>query len=62
MDLKLSDDEAELLRALLNTALRETRSEVSNTDNARYRRGLRADEESIRVMLDQLGGPLPNTV
>lgn len=62
MELTLSDDEAELLRALLDTAWRDTRSEIADTDSPRFRRGLRIDEASIRAMLDRLGGPLPNPV
>ena len=60
MDLELTDDEATLLRALLDSSLRDLRMEIADTDSASFRRGLKVDEANIRSLLDRVGGPLPN--
>ena len=56
--IELTDEQAELLRELLAGDLSELRMEISHTDNARYRMGLRDREVVLRSLLDLLGGPL----
>jgi hypothetical protein len=62
MNLELTDDEAAMLRSLLDGAMRNIRSEISHTDKTSFRRGLKEDEASLRSLLDRLGGPLANPV
>ena len=60
MELHLDDDHAEILREVLNRAWREARYEISDTDNASYKRDLRERNEKLGEILAQLGGPLPD--
>jgi hypothetical protein len=62
MELQLTDDEAVMVRSLLDLAMRDLRSEIAGTDKVSFRRGLKADEDTIRGVLDRLGGPLANPV
>jgi hypothetical protein len=62
MNLELTDDEAVLLRRVLDGAYRDLRQEVAHTDSPAFRRDLRADEELVLAMLDRIGGILPNPV
>ena len=62
MELQLTDDEAVMVRGLLDLAMRDLRSEIAGTDKVSFRRGLKADEDTIRGVLDRLGGPLANPV
>ena len=58
MDLHLTEDDTALLREILNAAFRDLRFEIADTDNHEYKQGLKQREESLRAILDQLGGPL----
>jgi hypothetical protein len=58
MELSLNQDEQDLLQQVLSSAFRDLRMEVSNTDNAEYRRELRAREASLKALLDRVGGLL----
>jgi hypothetical protein len=59
MDLRLSDDEAAVVREVLSVAVREMKSEISATDNAEYRHALRARLEAMMTVLERLGGLAP---
>lgn len=56
MDLALTDEEAELLREILDSVLRDLSYEIANTDNASYRSQLRSRRERIQAILQQVGG------
>ena len=58
MDLALNDKEFALLRELLSSAYRDLRMEVVGTDNVEYRHGLKAREETLKGILDRVGGLL----
>jgi hypothetical protein len=60
VQLELSDDEAALLRELLDGICRDLSYEIADTDNSTYRAGLRDRRDAIRTMLDAVGGPLPD--
>ena len=60
MQLELNDDEAALLRELLDVIVRDLSYEIADTDNSTYRTGLRSRRDAIRTMLDAVGGPLPD--
>lgn len=60
VDLHLDDDQAVVLREILDATLRDLRFEIADTDNAIYRDGLREREAMLRAMLAPLGGPLPD--
>lgn len=59
MHLELSDDDAQLLREVLDSVVRDLSPEIADTDNARYRRGLVDRRHHIAAILDAVGGPLP---
>jgi hypothetical protein len=54
MQLELSDDEAEALRRALLEILGELSSEIADTDNATYRKGLSAYRETLRSIQSRL--------
>jgi hypothetical protein len=60
VQLDLSDDQVALLRELLDSALRDLRFEIADTDNVEFKHGLKAREDQIRALLAPLGGPLPD--
>jgi hypothetical protein len=55
MELRLDDEEATELAQLLADTLRELSSEIANTDNAEYRRTLRARRERLEHIVQALG-------
>jgi hypothetical protein len=57
MQLDLSDDDAELLREVLDSAVSNLSPEIVHTDNPGYRRMLKARRDRLRGMLNLLGGP-----
>jgi hypothetical protein len=59
MHLTLDDDQQALLRELLDSAYRDLRYEVADTDNSRYKEELREREADVGALLDLGGGPLP---
>ena len=61
MQLELTDDDAELLQEVLDSVVRDLRSEIADTDNRDYRRGLIARRDRLRALLDQVGGPVIRT-
>lgn len=60
MDLALDDAQQTLLREVLDSAFRDLRYEVANTDNSRFKEELRAREATLKSILDLVGGPLPD--
>lgn len=62
MTLELTDEQAAMLRTILDRALRDLRHEIADTDSPGFRRSLKADEVALRELLDRLGGPQPNPV
>jgi hypothetical protein len=61
MQVELSDDEVQLLREVLDSAVTDLSPEIADTDNPFYRRSLVERREHMRAILDKLGGPLPRT-
>lgn len=60
MNLRLDASQVELLRAVLDSAFRDLRYELSDTDTSTYKANLRDRERSLRELLDLVGGPLPD--
>ena len=60
MNIELDDDQSELLREVLDSAFRDLRYEISDTDNTTYKEGLRAREAVLSSILTKFGGPLPD--
>jgi hypothetical protein len=58
MQLDLSDDDAELLREVLDSVVSNLSPEIVHTDNPGYRHMLKARRDRLRGMLNLLGGPL----
>ena len=55
MQLDLSDDDVELLREVLDTALDRLTSEIGHTDNRVYRQSLKNRRDRLRGLIDVLG-------
>ena len=58
--LDLDDDQASLLRELLDGAYRDLKYEISNTGMSDFKTQLRGRETTLRALLDRVGGPLPD--
>lgn len=61
MQIELTDSEATLVRELLDQAFRDLKFEIADTDDSGYKRILRDREHDLARLLDQFGGPLPDT-
>ena len=59
MHIDLDDEQAEILRTVLDTALRELSYEIASADLPSFRLMLRRRREELRPILDALGGPIP---
>lgn len=59
MQIELSDEDAQLLREVLNSVVKDLSPEIANTDNASYRRDLVDRRQHIAAILEQVGGALP---
>jgi hypothetical protein len=59
MQLNLPDDDAELLREVLDSALSRLTSEIAHTDNRVYRHDLKGRRDRLRGLVDLLGGQSP---
>jgi hypothetical protein len=55
MRLELDDTEAEELRMLLTGALADLSHEIADTDNASYRKNLRARRDALESVRSRLG-------
>ena len=60
MELTIADAHVSILREVLDSALRDLRFEIADTDNARFKQHLRERETTLRALLAPLGGPLPD--
>lgn len=56
MQLNLSADEAGTLRELVSTALSELHTEIHHTDTPEFRERLLWREETLRRLVERLGG------
>ena len=56
MELRLSDEQAAELRALVGAALTELRSEIHHTDSAEFRERLHDRERRLLAVQRQLDG------
>ncbi len=56
MQLELTEEERELLREVLDSALRELRVEVRRTETSDFHDSLAARETKIRELLSRVGG------
>lgn len=61
MRLELGAEQAEALQVLLDSTLRELSYEIASADVPSYRQLLRARRETLRTILDQVGGPIPGS-
>lgn len=59
MQLDLSDDDVELLRETLDSALSHLTSEIVHTDNRVYRQNLKSRRDRLRGLVDALGSQPP---
>lgn len=55
--LNLTDKEAVTLRHVLETYLSDLRMEIADTDAQGFRAGLKAEEATIKRLLEELRGP-----
>ena len=55
--LNLTDKEAVTLRHVLETYLSDLRMEIADTDAQDFRAGLKAEESTIKRLLEELRGP-----
>jgi inorganic pyrophosphatase len=60
VNIELDHEQSELLREVLDSAFRDLRYEVADTDNTTYKQGLRSREAVLASILAKLGGPLPD--
>ncbi|MCU0273688.1 MAG: hypothetical protein MUE34_10680 [Acidimicrobiales bacterium] len=60
MELHLDETEVDLLRSILDREYRDSRMEIADTDNSRFKEELRGRNARVRAILDRLGGPLPD--
>ncbi len=62
MKLELDEAQSSLLREILDHSFRELRYEIADTDKVAFKRELVVREEMLRAILDQMGGPLPDSL
>ena len=55
MNIELSSEESDALRAALESALSDMRMEVADTEDQTFREALKAREKALRSVLDRLG-------
>ncbi len=60
MQVEVTDEQAELLRELLDIALHELNFEIASADLPSYRESLRQRRTTVQSVLDMVGGPIPN--
>jgi hypothetical protein len=54
MHLTLTEHEAQLLRQVLDSYLKELRGEIVDTDNPAFRRGLREERDALVAVAERL--------
>lgn len=60
MQLNLDDDDALLLREVLDSTFRDLKYEIADTDDWDFKQELKQRESRISAILDQVGGTLPD--
>ncbi len=60
MDISVTDEQAELLREVLDRTIRDLRYEIADTDRPDFKRMLKAREATLRELIAPLGGTLPD--
>lgn len=60
MNVELDSAQMVLLREILDSAFRDLRYEVADTNNSEYKLRLREREQALSELLDLVGGPLPD--
>jgi hypothetical protein len=60
MELHLDTTQVDLLREILDSAFRNLRFEIADTDNSVYKHNLKEREQSLKSILEKVGGPLPD--
>ncbi|HEV3212823.1 MAG TPA: hypothetical protein VGZ03_05430 [Acidimicrobiales bacterium] len=55
MQLELSEEEADALRALLQQTLSDLKGEIHDTDNVSFRKGLAHERETLETIRTRLG-------
>ncbi len=61
LHLDLTDDEAELLREVLDITLHDLSYEIASADLPSYREMLRKRRQTLEHLLNAVGGPIPNS-
>ncbi len=56
MQLDLSDDDVELVKDVLDTALDRLTTEIGHTDNPVYRQNLKGRRDRLRRLINVFGG------
>jgi hypothetical protein len=59
MQLELHNDDVELLREVLDSALDGLSTEIRHTDNRLYRQSLKGRRDRLRGLVEVLGGQPP---
>ncbi len=62
MRIELDDLQTEMLRILLDQALRDLNYEIAGTDRPSYRRMWRDRRTTLTRILEKVGGPLSDAV
>jgi hypothetical protein len=60
MNVEFDSAQMVLLREILDSAFRDLRYEVADTNNSKYKEQLRERERALSELLDLVGGPLPD--
>jgi len=58
MHLHLNDEQASLVRTILDEAYRELRYEIADTDNSVFKAQLRERKDLLSSVLELVGGPM----
>lgn len=58
-DIHLSDEQADILREVIEARVRELRREISHTDSPRFRNTLYQVDETLEHVLEQLPRHVP---
>ena len=60
MDLSIDEEHVAVLRELLDSAYRDMKVEIADTNVSSYKQELRTREAIILDLLTDVGGPLPD--
>ncbi len=56
MEVSLTEEDAELLREVIEVVISDLSPEIADTDNPSYRRMLRSRRAALGALLEKLGG------